>query len=177
MSELRHTLFPEHLPSFMTAPGETDVLMVITGAILLLFAVAVGVLYFRLHHLPEHLASKSQKVQYEIVAVLGLLAMFTHEHLFWIAGLLLAFIDIPDFGNLFGRIARAAERIARIKTSKHIGECNFGGGAVVNTRRLITHSTWTKRLSRQSSFALPDLPSDARYRWISLGQSVDSFRK
>jgi len=118
MSELRHPLFPEHLPSFMTAPGETDVLMVITGAILLLFAVAVGVLYFRLHHLPEHIASKSQKVQYEIVAVLGLLAMFTHENLFWIAGLLLAFIDIPDFGSLFGRIARAVEKIARIKTSK-----------------------------------------------------------
>ena|SRR6516164_3367042 len=115
MSELRHPLFPEHLPSFMTAPGETDVLMVITGAILLLFAVAVGVLYFRLHHLPEHLASKSQKVQYEIVAVLGLLAMFTHEHLFWIAGLLLAFIDIPDFGNLLGRIARAVEKIAGLR--------------------------------------------------------------
>ena len=118
MSESLHSLSPGNLPWFITAPGETDVLMVITGAILLLFAVAVGVLYFRLHHLPEHIASKSQKVQYEIVAVLGLLAMFTHENLFWIAGLLLAFIDIPDFGNLFGRIARAAERIARIKTSK-----------------------------------------------------------
>ena len=36
------------------------------------------------------MAHKSQKLQFEIVAVLGLLALFTHVHLFWIAGLLLA---------------------------------------------------------------------------------------
>ena len=43
------------------------------------------------------MAHKSQKLQFEIVAVLGLLALFTHIHLFWIAGLLLALVDLPDF--------------------------------------------------------------------------------
>jgi len=32
--------------------------------------------------MPERMAHKSQKLQFEIVAVLGLLALFTHNHLF-----------------------------------------------------------------------------------------------
>jgi hypothetical protein len=32
-----------------------------------------------LHSLPEQMAHKSQKLQFEIVAVLGLLALFTHN--------------------------------------------------------------------------------------------------
>ena len=43
------------------------------------------------------MAHKSQKLQFEIVAVLGLISLFTHMHIFWIAGLLLALIDLPDF--------------------------------------------------------------------------------
>lgn len=57
---------------------------------------AVGLLFLRLHTLPERMAHKSQKLQFEIVAVLGLLALFTHQHIFWVAGLLLAVIDLPD---------------------------------------------------------------------------------
>lgn len=84
-----------HLPAFITAPGETDLLMIAMGMFLLLFTLAVGILYLRLHALPDRFAH--HKVQFEIVCVLGLLAMFTHMHIFWIAGLLLALIDIPDF--------------------------------------------------------------------------------
>ena len=51
------------------------------------------------------MAHKSQKLQFEIVAVLGLLALFTHQHIFWVTGLLLAFIDLPDFSTPIGRIA------------------------------------------------------------------------
>jgi hypothetical protein len=110
MSEAIHPAAPDHLPSFITAPGETDVLMVVMAIVLLLFVLMVGVLYFRLHALPERFAHK--KVQFEIVCVLALLAMFTHMHIFWIAGLLLALIDFPDFSGLFGRIAGSTERIA-----------------------------------------------------------------
>jgi type III secretory pathway component EscT len=66
----------------------------------------------RLHHLPEHIAQKEQKIQYQLVATLGLLAMFTHENLFWIAGLVLTMIDLPDFVGLLNRIASSVERIA-----------------------------------------------------------------
>ena len=75
---------------------------------------AFGLLFLRLHTLPERMAHKSQKIQFEIVAVLGLLALFTHMHLFWVAGLLLALIDLPDFGGPLGRMAGSLEKIAGI---------------------------------------------------------------
>src|SRR6516164_847346 len=105
-----HPAASSHLPSFITAPGDTDVLMIVMGVILLLFVFMLGVLYFRLHALPERFAHK--KVQFEIVCVLALLAMFTHMHIFWIAGLLLAMIDFPDFSGLLKRIAGSTEKIA-----------------------------------------------------------------
>ena len=109
-----HPTAVEHLPMFITEPGNTDVLMVVTALILLFAVVAFGVLFFRLHSLPEQIAHKSHKVQMEIVSVLCLISLFTHEHIFWIAGLILAFIDIPDFGNPLRRITGAVEKMAGI---------------------------------------------------------------
>jgi hypothetical protein len=39
-------------------------------------------------------------------------------HIFWIAGLLLALIDLPDFGTPLSRIATSAEKIAGIEASE-----------------------------------------------------------
>src|SRR5882757_3009939 len=112
MAESMHPAASHHPPSFITAPGETDVLMV-TMALILLFSVLMfGTLYFRLHSLPEHMAHKGKKIQLEIVAVLGLISLFTHMHIFWIAGLLLALIDLPDFGTPMRSIADSVGRIA-----------------------------------------------------------------
>jgi hypothetical protein len=110
------------LPSFITPPGETDVLMVATALFLLIAVVAFGLLFLRLHTLPERMAHRSHKLQFEIVAVLGLIALFTHMHVFWVAGLLLALIDIPDFGGWLGRIAGAVERIAGLKPGQGAAE-------------------------------------------------------
>ena len=117
VSETLHSAATDHLPPFITAPGETDILMTVMAVVLIGAVLLVGVFYFRLHALPEHIAHRSHKLQLEIVAVLGLLALFTHEHLFWIAGLLLALIDFPDFGGLLGRIARSLEKMAGIKSA------------------------------------------------------------
>jgi hypothetical protein len=100
---------------FITAPGHTDVLMVVMAIVLAVVVVGFGVFYFRLHSLPEQVAHKGKKVQFELVAILGLISLFTHMHIFWIAGLLLAFIDIPDFGGFLGRIAGSVERMAGVK--------------------------------------------------------------
>lgn len=116
MADLLHPAAPQHLPWFITIPGETDVLMVLLALILMLFVLLIGILYFRLHALPEQWAHK--KVQFEIVCVLALIAMFTHMHIFWIAGLLLALIDIPDFTTPLKRIAGSTERLAGIKPGK-----------------------------------------------------------
>src|SRR3982075_3218536 len=108
---------PHHLPFYLAPGSGTDVLMVVMGVFLVAALIWVGTLYLRLHSLPERMAHKSEKLQFEIVAVLGLLALFTHIHLFWVAGLLLALIDIPDFGGWLGRITTAVKTIAGKKAN------------------------------------------------------------
>ena len=111
MSEQLHPQAP-HLPFFITPTSETDVLMVVMGFFLVGTILWVGTLYWRLHSLPERMAHKSEKLQFEIVAILGLLSLFTHIHIFWVAGLLLAMIDIPDFGTPLRSIAGSVARMA-----------------------------------------------------------------
>src|SRR5713226_6441769 len=114
VSESLHPSAPHHLPGFITAPGDTDTLMVVVGIVLIGAVLVVGNLYLHLHTLPERMAHKSQKLQFEIVAVLGLLALFTHIRLFWVIGLLLAMVDLPDFGTPLRRIAGSVEKIAGV---------------------------------------------------------------
>src|SRR5262252_1255219 len=122
MADSINPVATHHLPAFITAPGETDVLMVVMAIILVLGVVGFGVLFLRLHTLPERMAHKSQKIQFEIVAVLGLIALFTHMHIFWVAGLLLALIDFPDLGSALGRIAGSVEKIAGVRPAEEEGE-------------------------------------------------------
>jgi len=112
MTEQLHPAATHHLPFFVTAPGETDVLFVAMAIFVLLAVIGIGIFYFKLHALPEHMAHRGQKVQLEIVGVLALLALFTHNHLFWIAGLLLALIPLPDFTTPLTSIASSLDRIA-----------------------------------------------------------------
>ena len=105
---------PQHLPAFIAGPGETDVFIMVMAVVLVIAVMAIGLLFLRLHTLPERIAHKGHKLQFEIVAVLGLLALFTHVHLFWVIGLLLALIDIPNFGGALGRMAGSLEKIAGI---------------------------------------------------------------
>jgi len=131
MAESINPAAPHHLPSFITAPGQTDVLMVVMSVFLLIAILAFGILFFRLHTLPERMAHKSQKVQFEIVAVLGLIALFTHMHIFWIAGLLLALIEVPDFSSL-NRIAGSVEKIAGVSQSQGPEERPIGTATGIN---------------------------------------------
>jgi hypothetical protein len=101
-----------HLPFFVTAPGDTDVLFNVSVVFLVAMVVLAGVVFLTIHSLPERMAHKSKKIQLDIVAVLCLLALFTHEHAFWFAALLLAFIDIPDFLTPFRSIASSVKTMA-----------------------------------------------------------------
>jgi hypothetical protein len=58
--------------------------MVGVGIFLLAAVLAFGLLFLRLHTLPERMAHRGHKLQFEIVAVLGLLSMFTGVHAFWV---------------------------------------------------------------------------------------------
>jgi hypothetical protein len=112
LTDQLHPMTPHHLPFYIAKPGETDVLMIVMGIFLILAVLGVGNIYLHLHSLPERMAHKGQKLQFEIVAVLGLIALFTHIHIFWIAALLLALVDLPDFSTPLTRIAGSVEKIA-----------------------------------------------------------------
>ena len=115
-TEVEQSLHPaaiEHLPMFITALGQTDTLFNVMVIFVLAMFLPIGNLYFKLHALPEHTAHHTSKVQKEIVAVLALLALFTHNHLFWIAALLLAFVEFPaSFSSPMTSIARSLEKLA-----------------------------------------------------------------
>ncbi len=124
-----HPAAPHHLPPFVTAPGETDVLLLIMGIVIVLAVVGIGVFYFKLHALPEHMAHRGQKIQFEIVAVLALIALFTHNHAFWIAALLLALVPLPDFTTPLTSMAQSLGRMARRGGTREAP----GGGAIASS--------------------------------------------
>lgn len=103
---------PHHLPPFITLPGESDWLMTVMLVFLLVSVVSVGLVYLKLHALPEHMAHRTNKVQLQVVAVLALLALFTHNSVFWIAALLLALVELPNFSTPLNSIALSLERMS-----------------------------------------------------------------
>lgn len=117
-----HPAATPHLPPFITAPGEGDILMSIMIAFLGVIFLAVLVFYFRLHALPEHIAHRAGAAQYQVVAVLGLLSLFTHNHIYWIIGLLLAMVRLPDFVTPLEGMAASLATIADGAQRTHASE-------------------------------------------------------
>ena len=111
-SALLNPAATDHLPFFVTAPGQTDGLFNAMIVFLIVVVFSVGLLYLRLHALPEHLAHGTSKVQLQLVGVLALLALFTHNHIFWIAALLLALVQFPNFSAPLASMARSLEKLA-----------------------------------------------------------------
>lgn len=107
-----HPAVTDHAPFFLPGPDGSDPLMTFTMWIMVLIVFLVGVLYLKLHALPEHMASSTKKLQMDIVAVLALIALFTHQNIFWLAALILAMIDFPDFGTPLQSMAASLEKLA-----------------------------------------------------------------
>ncbi len=103
---------PHYLPSFIAGPGQSDWLMNVMLVFLIVTVISVGLIYLRLHALPEHMAHRTNKVQLQFVAVLALLALFTHNAVFWIAALLLALVELPNFSTPMNSIALSLEKLS-----------------------------------------------------------------
>jgi hypothetical protein len=103
---------PHYLPSFVSAPGQSDWLMTVMAVFLLVTVISAGLLYLKLHALPEHMAHRTNKVQLQFVAVLALLALFTHNSFFWIAAMLLALVELPNFSTPMNSIALSLEKLS-----------------------------------------------------------------
>jgi hypothetical protein len=157
LTDQLHPMTPHHLPFYVVRPGETDVLMIVMGVFLILAVLGIGNIYLHLHSLPERMAHKSQKLQFEIVAVLGLIALFTHIHIFWIAALLLALIDLPDFSTPLSRIAGSVEKIADVDD----GTAASAGEEAAIGQATPAHDRAAPVGSRQSGTAAKEVGSHA----------------
>lgn len=103
---------PHVLPPFIAFPGASDWLMTAMVVFLVFVVVSFGLIYLRLHSLPEHMARGATKVQLQLVMVLALIGLLTHEHVFWIAALLLALVQLPDYSTPLNSMALSQEKLS-----------------------------------------------------------------
>lgn len=104
-----------HAPFFITGPGQSDVLFTIVIWSVVLAVFGLGALYLSLHALPERLAHHANHTQIQLISILTLLALFTHNNLFWLAALVIAVVQVPDFYTPINAIADAVKAMARQK--------------------------------------------------------------
>lgn len=112
MSDTINPAAPHFIPSFITAPGETDYLVYGVAVFLIILVMFLGVMYFWLHSIPERIGHGSSKIQFQLVAVMSLLALFTHNNAFWVGALLLALVPIPDFWTPLAEMAESLAKMA-----------------------------------------------------------------
>ncbi|MEM6481049.1 MAG: hypothetical protein AAF922_08235 [Pseudomonadota bacterium] len=113
MTDQRHPMAPEHLPHYFAAADGSDFLFNVMIGFILLIILGVGVAYFTLHSVPEHMAKSGNHTQLQLVSILCLLGLFTHNGLFWIAALVLAAFRAPDIVGPLRSIAESLSHIAR----------------------------------------------------------------
>lgn len=112
MASEAHPLAPHHIPGWIPAADGSDFLLSFTVMLVAVAAFGLGVFYFSMHALPERLAHKVSHTQLQVITILTLLALFTHQHLFWVAALVLAVVKLPDYATPLQRIAAALDRDA-----------------------------------------------------------------
>jgi len=104
-----------HIPGFLPGADGSDPLfsgMVVFTIILVLF---IGSFYFRLHAIPEHMAHSDNHAQMQVIGILCLLALFTHNNMFWVVALLVAAFRMPDFLSPLQSIAGSLESLKKLE--------------------------------------------------------------
>ncbi|ABV93727.1 hypothetical protein Dshi_1988 [Dinoroseobacter shibae DFL 12 = DSM 16493] len=107
-----HPMAPAHLPPYVAGADGSDFLMSFMVVFLIAVILGLGVAYFTLHALPEKMAHRSNAVQLQLISVLAMLALFTHNNLFWVAALVLAAFRPPDFITPLNSIAQSLRNLA-----------------------------------------------------------------
>lgn len=106
-----HPLAPHSLPPFVGAADGSDPLFSAIIFIVILAVLGVGVFYLKLHAIPEQLAHKHGNTQSQLIMVLALLALFTHNNIFWVAALVLALLKLPDFLTPINSISESLKKL------------------------------------------------------------------
>jgi hypothetical protein len=115
VSDTHHPMAPHELPGFLPSADGSDPLMTLVVILILVIFLVVGNYYLKLHALPERMAHKKNHTQLQIITVLALLALFTHNNVFWVAALLLAVVRFPDYQTPLNSIA---DSLAQLKEDK-----------------------------------------------------------
>ncbi|MBL6812757.1 MAG: hypothetical protein ISQ66_04420 [Luminiphilus sp.] len=106
-----HPLAPHSLPPFVGAADGSDPLFSAIIFIVILAVLGIGVFYLKLHAIPEQLAHKHGNTQSQLIMVLALLALFTHNNIFWVAALILALLKLPDFLTPINSISESLKKL------------------------------------------------------------------
>lgn len=111
MSDAIHPLAPHSLPPFVGGADGSDPLFSAIIFIVIIAVLGIGVFYLKLHAIPEQLAHKHSNTQSQLIMVLALLALFTHNNIFWVAALILALLKLPDFLTPINSISESLKKL------------------------------------------------------------------
>lgn len=120
-----HPMATGHIPHYITAADGSDYLLTFMAVFTVIVVLLLGVAYFTLHAIPEKMAHENNHSQFQIVGILALLALFTHNNLFWVLAILVAGFRFPDYLSPIESIADSLGRMAkrqRQKTETPAGE-------------------------------------------------------
>lgn len=112
MTEDRHPLAPDHLPQYFSAADGSDSLFTIMIILVLVVILLLGIAYFTLHSLPERMAHQGNSTQLQLISILCILALFTHNNVFWVLALVLAAFRPPDLIGPLQSIAKSLHHMA-----------------------------------------------------------------
>lgn len=104
----------ENIPAYL-AGADSDPLMIVMAILVIVIILLAGVFYFKLHAIPEHIAHGKNHTQIQLITILTVLALFTHNNIFWVAALILAVVELPDFLSPLKSIAKSLAIIAQQK--------------------------------------------------------------
>ena len=120
MSGQVHPLAPHELPGFIGAADGSDPLFTAVVCIVIAMVLGIGVFYLKLHAIPEQLAHKHGNTQSQLIMVLALLALFTHNNIFWVAALILALIKFPDLVTPLNDISSSLSKMTQAESKESI---------------------------------------------------------
>nr|WP_246079454.1 hypothetical protein [Zongyanglinia marina] len=86
-----------HIPGYLPGADGSDPLFTGMVVFTILLVLLIGSFYFKLHAIPEHMAHEDNHTQMQVIGILALLALFTHNNIFWVIALLVAAFRMPDF--------------------------------------------------------------------------------
>ena len=108
-----HPMATGHIPRYVVAADGSDYLFSAMIVFFVVLVVLIGVGYLTLHSVPEKMAHENNHPQFQLVGILALLALFTHNGIFWIAAILVAGFQFPDFATPMRNIADAIRSLGQ----------------------------------------------------------------